>query len=501
MDNIFNEFRGAEQTLPLLTIIAEQVNEGVVVVDLNGIARFVNTAMAKMHGYLSSKDLIGKKISVFHSENQMKTDVFPMIEEVKHRGQLWGPIEHLRNDGIVFPTQTKITLLKDGEDKAVGFVIFVTDMTERIEMERSLIKRNFELDTANEQHQINEQAAELTKLKQQLQEQIAERENAEQQLRQHSELSSQHAAELTSANQQLQQQISEHKRSEETLVKRASELTVSNERLQQDIDQRQQTLEQFGQYRNQLEQQLEQQRAQLTKANEQLGQRGTECELAEQKMSEYRDQLERRASELAAVNERLEQQITEHRQVEDQLQHQVTKLEQAEHQFNEKASELAAIKEQLQKQTSERESAEHKLQKYREQLEQHNIELTATQERLGQQIAERQQLEQHLEPRSNELKTTEEEILKWITCYISFPADVNIADVNSTTILLNGKIKAEWTWVEKGKQVMMAKFSRSAVQAILQVGQNKLTVSGKLNNGALFEGKDTITVINEGKGK
>ena len=154
MNNIFNEFREAEQTLPLLTIIAEQLNEGVVVVDLNGIAHFVNTAMAKMHGYFSSEDLIGKKISAFHSENQMKTDVFPMIEEVKRRGQLFGHIEHLRNDGTVFPTQTKMTLLKDGKDKAVGLAIFVTDMTERMQMEKFLTKRNFELAATNEQLQL-----------------------------------------------------------------------------------------------------------------------------------------------------------------------------------------------------------------------------------------------------------------------------------------------------------------------------------------------------------
>ena len=41
MDNIFTEFRRVEQTLQWLTIIAEQVNEGVVAVDLDGIARLM----------------------------------------------------------------------------------------------------------------------------------------------------------------------------------------------------------------------------------------------------------------------------------------------------------------------------------------------------------------------------------------------------------------------------------------------------------------------------
>jgi len=87
----------------------------------------------------------------------------------------------------------------------------------------------------------------------------------------------------------------------------------------------------------------------------------------------------------------------------------------------------------------------------------------------------------------------------WITCYIAFPADADVADVNSNTILLNGQVKAEWTMIEEEAQVLMAKFSRSAVEGILQPGTVELTVSGKLNDGTRFEGKDTITVINKGK--
>jgi PAS domain S-box-containing protein len=168
MNKTFTEFRKVELTLQRLTIIAEQVNEGVVVADLNGFARFVNAAMAKMHGYPSSKDLFGKNMSVFHSEDQMKTDVFPMLEEVKRKGRFLGPIEHLRNDGTVFPTQTKITQLKNGKDEAVGFIAFVTDITERMQVEKSFTKQIFELTAANErlQSEISKQRQTIEQLEQ-----------------------------------------------------------------------------------------------------------------------------------------------------------------------------------------------------------------------------------------------------------------------------------------------------------------------------------------------
>jgi hypothetical protein len=88
---------------------------------------------------------------------------------------------------------------------------------------------------------------------------------------------------------------------------------------------------------------------------------------------------------------------------------------------------------------------------------------------------------------------------KWITAYIQLPTDCNIADVNSATVLLEGQIKADWTWVEEEEQMMMAKFSRSAVQDMLQPGQVELRISGELIDGRRFEGTDTITIINKGK--
>ena len=251
--------------LQRLMIIAEQVNEGVVVIDFNRIVHFVNTAMAKMHGYLSSKDLIGKKISVFHSEDQINTDVFPMIEEVKRRGQLWGPIEHLRSDGTVFPTQTKMILLKNGKDRAVGAIVFVTDITKSIQVEKFLTKRIFELDATNEQLQI---------------------------------------------------QIDRHRQAEESLNEQASELTATNENLRQQVSEHQQAIDR-------LQQQLEDKKAELSQAGEQLEQQIIERKQSEEKLKEYHEQIKGQVedlnAELATAEERFEQQVTECRELEEMI--------------------------------------------------------------------------------------------------------------------------------------------------------------------------------------
>jgi hypothetical protein len=68
----------------------------------------------------------------------MKTVIFPMIEAVKRKGQVQRNSEHLRSDGSLFPTQTKMILLKNETDKTVGIIIFVIDITQYIQRENLL---------------------------------------------------------------------------------------------------------------------------------------------------------------------------------------------------------------------------------------------------------------------------------------------------------------------------------------------------------------------------
>lgn len=84
---------------------------------------------------------------------------------------------------------------------------------------------------------------------------------------------------------------------------------------------------------------------------------------------------------------------------------------------------------------------------------------------------------------------------KWITCYIRFPAGYNLADVVPGSILLNGEVVPDRCRVHKAKQMLIVRFYRSEVQAIVEPGEVELTVSGELTDGTKFEGTDTITVI------
>lgn len=92
----------------------------------------------------------------------------------------------------------------------------------------------------------------------------------------------------------------------------------------------------------------------------------------------------------------------------------------------------------------------------------------------------------------------------WITCYIQFPEAYYIANIDSSTILLNGEIHPARLFAgdeEDIEQILMIKFARSELQKMLEPGNVELIVTGELFDGTSFECRNTIRVIDKGKGK
>ena len=92
---------------------------------------------------------------------------------------------------------------------------------------------------------------------------------------------------------------------------------------------------------------------------------------------------------------------------------------------------------------------------------------------------------------------------RWIMCVIRLPEDYNVADIDSDSVFLEDEVPAERVWL--GDEFAVAKFSRGEVQEMLSEVQTpsevELVVSGELSDGTIFEGADTIRVIDVGGGK
>lgn len=254
------------QILSHLALITEHADEAIVIIDLNGALRFVNTAWAKMHGYKTSSELIGKNIIAFHNEQQLKTALTPAISQTRRTGLFKGRIEHVRADGTAFPAQSKMALVRDESNQAVGLIIILTDITERKQLELKL-------------SETSEQAKQLKQQIDHLRSDIAEREQAERTLKQQ-------AAELAAANEQFQNEIAEHQQLESSLKRRAAEFEAANKQLQNGVNKRRSD-----------EQSLKQQADDLAAANEKFQDKITELHQVEQDLAESADQTQQPTDE------------------------------------------------------------------------------------------------------------------------------------------------------------------------------------------------------------
>ena len=88
----------------------------------------------------------------------------------------------------------------------------------------------------------------------------------------------------------------------------------------------------------------------------------------------------------------------------------------------------------------------------------------------------------------------------WIMCTIKLPPPCKIEEIDTNSVLLNERIRAEKVWVGEYRDVAIATFNRKAVEEILHPGEVELLVTGRLNEGQEFEGSDTIRVISGPKG-
>lgn len=204
------------QLLQHLGMIAQQVDQGIAVVDSSGTIRFVNTPWAKMHGYNTSNELLGKHISIFHTHEQVQAELNPLINETRFMGWSNCVIESLRVDGAAFLAHLKMSALKNDKGKTIGFTVITTDITGRKHLEDTAIE------SAKIQKELKEQIG-------QLQHNIHEHEQTEKRIKQQ-------AGELIAANDKLKQEINDYEVKEESFKQKIAELKTTNEQLKEQLN-------------------------------------------------------------------------------------------------------------------------------------------------------------------------------------------------------------------------------------------------------------------------
>lgn len=130
--------REAQEQLRVLGMAVEQSAEGVLVIDTVGIVCFVNPAWARMHGYDVS-EVTGHHFRIFHTEEQLRRDVFPVINRFEKTSIYRAEMGHKRKDESTFMSSTAFASLRDDDGRVIGAVGICRDITEQKQYEAELL--------------------------------------------------------------------------------------------------------------------------------------------------------------------------------------------------------------------------------------------------------------------------------------------------------------------------------------------------------------------------
>jgi PAS domain S-box-containing protein len=137
-----------------------------------------NAGAERLKGY-ASEEIIGKHFSIFYpQEDVMRDKPQRVLVRAEQDGQSEDEGWRIRKGGSRFWANVVVTALRDSKGSLLGFAKLTRDMTERRQKEETLSKAKEELEL-----RVEQRAAVLTRVNQELRTEIAERERAEAQLR------------------------------------------------------------------------------------------------------------------------------------------------------------------------------------------------------------------------------------------------------------------------------------------------------------------------------
>ncbi|MCH7558892.1 MAG: PAS domain S-box protein [Planctomycetes bacterium] len=133
------ERKWAEEEIKKFKTISDKAGFGVGISDLESNLTYVNELFAQMHGY-KVDELIGKNLSIFHSEEQME-NVNRLNKQLIEKGSFVAEeVWHSRKDGTIFCALVNGTLIRDDKGQPQFLSCTALDITERKQVEEKVLE-------------------------------------------------------------------------------------------------------------------------------------------------------------------------------------------------------------------------------------------------------------------------------------------------------------------------------------------------------------------------
>lgn len=139
-DGIIEEItarKSAEEELYRLITAINQISEGIIVTDDEGIIIYANHAFEKVTGY-TIHDVLSKNILTIQEHINMK-EYFSKVWKTIQLGKDWqGTLNNKRKNGEIYNERLVITPVKDYQNNIINFIVIKRDITEESRMEQQL---------------------------------------------------------------------------------------------------------------------------------------------------------------------------------------------------------------------------------------------------------------------------------------------------------------------------------------------------------------------------
>ncbi|OPY80406.1 MAG: Blue-light-activated protein [Syntrophorhabdus sp. PtaU1.Bin153] len=130
------ETKRMEEERRRLATAVEQSAEGVLIMDRNGVARYVNPAFERISGY-NKDDIIGRRPDAM--EVDRCGELFKRVRNAMKKGDTWGGrAATRRKDGTRYHIDLTISPMKDASGKVTGYVAIGRDVTEQVRLEQQV---------------------------------------------------------------------------------------------------------------------------------------------------------------------------------------------------------------------------------------------------------------------------------------------------------------------------------------------------------------------------
>jgi two-component system, sensor histidine kinase and response regulator len=137
----------ATMELKKLSRAVEYSPASIAITDVQGNMEYVNPRLETMTGY-SSNELIGRHVRIFRSGAQDE-DFYEDLWSTILAGNLWrGTLRNMKKDGSLYWESLFIAPIADNKGDIVNFVAVKEDVSERIDLEQSLINARMEAERA-----------------------------------------------------------------------------------------------------------------------------------------------------------------------------------------------------------------------------------------------------------------------------------------------------------------------------------------------------------------